>query len=146
MTPPRRPEQKPASMAELDARIALAEAAVMARDERIRRRSRALVRRVKRGAVRHAGAGLAVAIGAGLATWWLGRGRQEAPTPPPPPPSEEEHRAREAGLSLASLLPLFWPYLPERWRKVVTPGMASTVLALVAPLAARLFRRRREAR
>jgi uncharacterized iron-regulated membrane protein len=117
---------------------------VIARDDRIRRRSRALVKRVQRGVVRHAGSGLAVAAGAGLVTWWLGRRRPgEPPAPPPAPPSESEHIAREAGLSIASLLPLVWPYMPKALRRSVTPGTASTVLAMVAPLAARLFRRRR---
>jgi hypothetical protein len=45
-------------------------------------------------------------------------------------------------LSIASLVPLVWPLLPRAWRRLVTPGMASTGLAIVAPLVARLFRRR----
>ncbi len=137
----------PVTRIDLEAQIVLAEAAVIRRDERIRRRARSLVRRTKREAVRHAGSGIAVAVGAGLVTWWLGRRKPNQPEPAAPPPaaSGAEHFAREAGLSIASLLPLVWPYLPRGLRRNVTPGTASTVLAIVAPLFARLFRRRKKA-
>ena len=138
----------PATDLDLEARIALAEAAVIARDARIRRRSRALVQRVERGIVRHSLAGLAVAAGTGLVTWWLGRrrpGEASAPREPEAKPSGAEHFAREAGLSIASLLPLIWPYMPREVRRTVTPGTASTVLAIIAPLFARLFRRKGKA-
>lgn len=135
----------PVTQIDLEAEIVLAEAAVVRRDARIRRRARSLVQRTKREAVRHAGSGIAVALGAGLVTWWLGRRKPNAPEPAPPPePSGAEHFAREAGLSIASLLPLVWPYLPRAWRRSVSPGTASSVLAVVAPLFARLFRRRRK--
>jgi len=139
----------PSTDLDLEAQIVLAEAAVITRDARIRRRSRALVQRVERGVVRHSLAGLAVAVGTGLVTWWLGRRRPGEPPPPPEPPADKpsgaEHFAREAGLSIASLLPLIWPYMPREVRRTVTPGTASTVLAIVAPLFARLFRRKGKA-
>ncbi len=137
----------PSTDLDLEAQIVLAEAAVIARDARIRRRSRALVQRVERGVVRHSLSGLAVAAATGLVTWWLGRRRPGDPPPAPAPapdkPSGAEHFAREAGLSIASLLPLVWPYMPRALRRAVSPGTASTVLAIVAPLVARLFRRKR---
>jgi len=136
----------PITNLDLEAQIVAAEAAVIARDDRIRRRTHALVHRTKREIVRHAGSGAAVAVGAGLVTWWLGRHRShDAPPPGPPPdkPSFSEHLVREAGLSLASLIPLVWPMLPRAWRRLVTPGMASSGLAIISPLIARLFRGRR---
>jgi hypothetical protein len=138
----------PVTDRDLEAQIVAAEAAVIRRDERIRRRAHSLVHRTRREIVRHAGSGLAVAAGAGLVTWWLGRRHPHQPAPNAPPPDKPtigEHFVREAGLSIASLLPLLWPYLPRNVRRTVTPGTASSVLAVVAPLFARLFRRRRRA-
>jgi hypothetical protein len=138
----------PSTDLDLEAQIVQAEAAVIARDARIRRRSRALVQRVQRGAVRNSLSGVAIAVGAGLVTWWLGRRRPGDAAPAPAAvadkPSGAEHFAREAGLSIASLLPLVWPYMPRGLRRSVTPGTASTVLAIVAPLFARLFRGKRK--
>jgi hypothetical protein len=134
---------------DLDAQIALAERAVIARDARIRRRTDALVVHVKREALKHAGGGLLLGVGTVALTWWLNRlsRRHAAPaaaaaTPEPAAPSSFEHLLRDAGLTLASLLPVLWPMLPRAWRRVVTPGTASTLLTFIAPLLGRLLRRR----
>jgi hypothetical protein len=148
---PRKPPAEnsvPVGALDLDARIALAEQAVIVRDARIRRRADALVHRVKRDAVRHAGSGLLVGIATIGLAWWLKRRDPAPPAAPaaataaPPPGAETEHLLRDAGITLAGLLPLIWPMLPRSLRRSVTPGTASTVLSFFAPLVARLFRRK----
>jgi hypothetical protein len=133
----------PIADVDLEAQIVLAEQAVIARDERIRRRGRMIVRRVHDSTVRHAGSGIAVAAGTLVLTWLVGR---RFPRAPAPPPSEAEGIARDAGFSLASLLPLVWPMMPRQVRRHVTPTMASTAIAFTAPLIGRIFRRSRPAR
>ncbi len=132
---------------DLEAEIAQAEQAVISRDLRIRRRADAVVHRVKREAVRHAGGGLLLGVGTVALTWWLNRlNRKNAPPPapaaaPPEPPSTFEHLFRDVSLTLAGLLPVLWPMLPRGWRRAVTPATASTLLTFVAPLLGRLVRR-----
>ena len=131
----------------LDEQIALAEMQVIARDARIRRRADLLVRRVKHEAIKHAGGGALLGlVTVGLA-WWLNRqGRRGEPAPPAAaqetPHTSFEHLFRDAGITLAGLLPMLWPMLPRAWRRTVTPGTVSTVLTFLAPLLGRLFRRR----
>jgi hypothetical protein len=135
---------------DLDEQIALAEMAVIARDRRIRHRTDVLVARVKRDALRHAGGGLLMGVGTVALTWWLNRlSKRRAPppaaaaaTPPPDAAPTFEHLFRDAGLTLAGLLPVLWPMLPRAWRRLVTPGTASTLLTFVAPLLGRLLRRK----
>ena len=143
--PPRLP---PPEMS-LDEQIALAEMQVIARDARIRHRTDVLVRRVRHEAIRHAGGGALLGLGTVALTWWLNRlSRRNAAPPQPaaaaqePPPHNFEHLFRDAGITLAGLLPMLWPMLPRHWRRVVTPGTASTVLTFIAPLLGRLFRRK----
>ena len=144
------PPRLPPPQLSLDEQIALAEQAVIARDLRIRRRADALVHRVKREAVKHAGGGLLLGIGTVALTWWLNRlsrrnaSPQQAAAAPQDPPHTFEHLFRDAGLTLASLLPMLWPMLPRAWRRIVTPGTASTVLTFLAPLLGRLFRRKQK--
>jgi uncharacterized protein YjeT (DUF2065 family) len=134
----------------LDEQIALAEMQVIARDKRIRHRADALVRQVKYEAVRHAGGGLLLGAGTVLLTWWLNRlARKNAPAPgpaaaaaAPEPPPTFEHLFRDAGITLAGLLPVLWPMLPRAWRRIVTPGTAGTLLTFIAPLLGRLLRRK----
>jgi len=124
---------------------------VIARDERIRRRTDALVRRAKFDAARHAGTGLAVGLGlVGLLWWWRRHRREEAPAPGAAPqaaaaaggePSLWEMIARELGLSLTSALPMVWPYMPRIVRRYLNPATAAAMLSVVAPLVTRLFRR-----
>ena len=143
-SPPRLPP--PAVELDLDEQIALAEQAVIARDARIRRRTDALVVRVKREAVKHAGGGLLLGIGTVALAWWLNRRNAPPPAaaaaPEPEAPSTFEHLFRDAGLTLAGLLPVLWPMLPRAWRRSVTPGTASTLLTFIAPLLGRLLRRK----
>jgi hypothetical protein len=143
--PPRLP---PPEMS-LDEQIALAEMQVIARDARIRHRTDVLVRRVKYEAIKHAGGGVLLGIGTVALTWWLKRlSRKNAPAPQPAattpeePPATFEHLFRDAGITVAGLLPMLWPMLPRAWRRTVTPGTASTVLTFLAPLLGRLFRRK----
>jgi len=136
---------------DLEAEIARAEQAVITRDLRIRRRTDALVRQVKHEAVKHAGGGLLLGAGTVFLTWWLNRlARKNAP-PPQPAPAEAgaqephstfEHLFRDAGITLAGLLPVLWPMLPRAWRRIVTPGTAGTLLTFIAPLLGRLMRRK----
>ena len=146
-SPPRLPP--PVPELSLDEQIALAELAVIHRDARIRHRTDVLFRRVKHDALKHAGGGLLLGVGTVALTWWLNRlGRKNAPPPgpaagpAPEPPSTFEHLFRDAGLTLAGLLPLVWPMLPRAWRRLVSQGTASTVLTFIAPLLGRLFRRK----
>ena len=131
----------------LDEQIALAEMQVIARDARIRRRADLVVRRVKHEAIKRAGGGALLGlVTVGLA-WWLNRqGRRAEPAQPAAaqqaPHTTFEHLFRDAGITLAGLLPMLWPLLPRAWRRMVTPGTASTVLTFLAPLLGRLFRRR----
>jgi hypothetical protein len=139
----------PAREPSLDEQIVLAERQVIARDARIRRRTDALVVRVKHKALRHAGSGLLIGLGTLALTWWLNRlNRRNAPTAAPAAapagetPSSFEHLFRDAALTLAGLLPMLWPLLPGKWRRTVTPGTAGTLLTFLAPLLAKLFRRK----
>lgn len=142
-----RPE--PSHDDDLDARIARAELAVIERDERIRRRTDALVRRAKADVARHAGTGLVVGVGLAAFIWWMRRDRRAqaaagpaaAPAPQPAGPSMWEMLARELGLSLSSVLPMLWPYVPRAVRRYLNPQTAGAVLSFLAPFIARLFRR-----
>jgi len=134
---------------DLDAQIARAELAVIARERRIRRRTDAVVVRVKREAIKHAGGGALLGVGTIALTWWLNRlARKNAPprapaaAPAPPPPSTFEHLLRDACLTLAGLLPVLWPMMPRAWRRTVSASTAGTVLTFLAPLLGRLFRRK----
>lgn len=134
---------------DLEAEIARAEQAVIARDLRIRRRAHDVVHRVKHEAVRHAGGGLALGIGTIALTWWLNRlSRRHAAThEPAKAPEAESHSTfenlfRDVGIMLASLLPMLWPMLPRPWRRTVTPGTAGTLLTYIAPMLGKLFRRK----
>lgn len=138
---------------DLEAQIARAEQAVIDRDLRIARRTGALVARVKHDAIRHAGGGALLGVGTIALTWWLNRlaKRRAPPAPSPMHASEQmspeephtfEHLFRDAAMTLAALLPVFWPMLPRAWRRIVTPGTASTLLTFIAPLLGRLLRRK----
>ncbi|MEP6503440.1 MAG: hypothetical protein ABJD97_08930 [Betaproteobacteria bacterium] len=151
---PRNPHPEtssPISDLDLEAQIVRAELAVIARDRRIRHTSDALVRRVKRTALKNAGGGALLGLATVGLTWWLNRRRPAAPAPAPAaaPESEShstyEHLLHDAALMLGGLLPVLWPLLPRHLRRNVTPGTASTVLAFFAPLVGRLFRRRPKA-
>ena len=133
----------------LDEQIALAERQVIVRDARIRRRTDVLFRRVKHETIKHAGGGALLGLGAVALTWWLNRlGRRNAPAgapaaaPQEEPPHTFEHLFRDAAITLTGLLPVLWPMLPRAWRRVVSPGTASTVLTFLAPLLGKLFRRK----
>ena len=148
MASPPRPAP-PVPELSLDEQIALAEQAVIARDARIRRRTDALVARVKRDAIRQAGGGLLLGLGTVALTWWLSRlVRRNAPVPEPAaaptpePPSGFEHLLRDTGITLAGLLPVLWPMLPRSWRRSLTPGTASTLLTFIVPILGRLFQRK----
>lgn len=137
---------------DLEAEIARAEQAVITRDLRIRHRAEAIVHRAKREAVRHAGAGLAVGIGTIALTWWLNHLSHKNDPPPQAVAAAEpahftfEGLFRDAGILLASLLPMLWPMLPRPWRRTVSPGTAGTVVTWIAPLLGRLFRRKPKVR
>ncbi len=133
----------------LDEQIALAERQVIVRDARIRQRTDLLFQRVKHETIKHAGGGALLGLGAVALTWWLNRlNRRNAPpaapaaAPQEEPPSTFEHLFRDVAITLTGLLPVFWPMLPRAWRRVVSPGTASTVLTFLAPLLGKLFRRK----
>ena len=107
-----------------------------------------LARRIRHEAIKHAGGGALLGIATVSLSWWLKRlSRRNAPAPQPAaaqqeePPHTFEHLFRDASLTLTALLPVLWPMLPRAWRRVVSPGTASTVLTFIAPLMGRLFRR-----
>ena len=137
---------------DLEAEIARAEQAVIARDLRIRYRAETIVHRARREVVRHAGAGLAVGIGTIILTWWLNRLSHKNDPPPQAAAAPEaphftfEGLFRDAGILLASLLPMLWPMLPRGWRRTVSPGTAGTVVTWLAPLVGKLFRRKPKVR
>jgi hypothetical protein len=137
---------------DLEAEIARAEQAVIARDLRIRHRAGTIFHRARREAVRHAGAGLAVGIGTIMLTWWLNRLSHKNDPPPQAasaPASAHftfEGLFRDAGILLASLLPMLWPMLPRTWRRTVSPGTAGTGVTWIAPLVGKLFRRKPKVR
>jgi hypothetical protein len=146
-SPPRLPP--PVVELSLDEQIALAERQVIVRDARIRDRTDVLFRRVKHETIKHAGGGALLGLAAVALAWWLNRSsRRNAPSaaaaaaPQEEPPSTFEHLFRDAGITLAGLLPVLWPMLPRTWRRVVSPGTASTLLTFLAPLLGRLFRRK----
>ena len=146
-SPPRLPP--PVVETSLDEQIALAERQVIVRDARIRHRTDVLFRRVKHETIKHAGGGALLGLAAVALTWWLNRSsrRNAPPAAPAAAPQEEpsstfEHLFRDAGITLAGLLPVLWPMLPRAWRRVVSPGTASTVLTFLAPLLGKLFRRK----
>jgi uncharacterized protein YjeT (DUF2065 family) len=147
MADPRRRVRASEAMS-LDEQIALAEMQVVARDARIRHRTQGLVRRVKLEAIRHAGGGALLGLGGVALAWWLSHlsRRNAPPAPPAAAPADApshgfEHLFRDAGLTLAGLLPILWPLLPRAWRRLVTPATASTLVTFLAPLLGRLFRR-----
>jgi len=137
---------------DLEAEIARAEQAVIARDLRIRYRAETIVHRAKREVVRHAGAGLAVGIGTVILTWWLNHLSHKNDPPPQAAAAQEpshftfEGLFRDAAILLASLLPMVWPMLPRGWRRTVSPGTAGTVVTWLAPLVGKLFRRKPKVR
>jgi hypothetical protein len=146
-SPPRLPP--PVAELSLDEQIALAERQVIVRDARIRHRTDVLFRRVKHETIKHAGGGALLGLAAVALAWWLNRSsRRNAPpaapaaAPQEEPPSTFEHLFRDAGITLAGLLPVLWPMLPRAWRRVVSPGTASTLLTFLAPLLGKLFRRK----
>ncbi len=133
----------------LDEQIALAEQQVIVRDARIRHRTDVLFRRVKHETIKHAGGGALLGLAAVAFTWWLNRSsRRNAPPAAPAAapqgesPSTFEHLFRDAGITLAGLLPMLWPMLPRTWRRAVSPSTASTLLTFLAPLLGKLFRRK----
>jgi len=146
MASPRRP-LRPADEPSLDEQIALAERAVIERDQRVRGRADALVRHAKREAVKLAGGGLLLGLGTAALAWWLNRpGRKPAPAPEEAPREQaqasSEPLLRDAGVLLAGLLPVLWPLLPRTWRRGLKPETAGTLLSLLAPLLGKLFRRK----
>jgi hypothetical protein len=137
---------------DLEAEIARAEQAVIARDLRIRYRAETIIHRAKREVVRHAGAGLAVGIGTVILTWWLNHLSHKNDPPRQAAATQEtphftfEGLFRDVGIMLVGLLPMLWPMLPRGWRRTVSPGTAGTVLTWLAPLVGKLFRRKPKVR
>lgn len=141
---PRNPHPEataPVTDLDLEAQIVRAERAVIARDARIRLRADAIAHRVRHDVKRHAGGGIAVGLATLALGWWLKRRHPAAAPAAPAADAQSSHLARDAGLSLATLLPLIWPLLPPSWRRRVTPATASTVVSFVTPWLARLLRR-----
>jgi len=93
-----------------------------------------------------------VGIGTVILTWWLNHLSHKNDPPPQAVAAAEpahftfEGLFRDAGILLASLLPMLWPMLPRPWRRTVSPGTAGTVVTWIAPLLGRLFRRKPKVR
>lgn len=137
-TLPLPPVTEPAAGLDLDDRIALVEARLIARQERLRSGLQAVSRRVRRRwrpwrrTLPVRGGALALGILAGL--WWFRRPMRHAVAPTQAP-------AGDGGVPWVRLVALAWPLLPARWRAHVSPATASAVVGLGLPLAERLMRR-----
>ncbi|MDQ2778961.1 MAG: lipocalin family protein, partial [Pseudomonadota bacterium] len=135
---------------DLDTRIALAEQRVVARDLALRFELRSLQSRARvafkpsnlfhnAGKAMGLGGGAVVAAGALL---WLWRGRRPslATGSSAAQGGERDEPIGSASLfSLASLVGLGWPLMPERVREWLSPGAARMLVSMGAPLLARLF-------
>jgi apolipoprotein D and lipocalin family protein len=139
-TLPLPPVTDPAAGLDLDARIALAEAHLTARQERLRTGVHAISQGVQgrwrplRATLPVLGGALALGILSGL-WWWRRRPPRPAVSPPPVPSGDA------GGVPWVRFVTLAWPLLPARWRAHVSPATASAVAGFGLPLVERLMRR-----
>lgn len=136
---PQPPEARPpvtmGGLAELDQRVLEAERRLVAREAALHHRVRCLRQRA-RGEPRRLLGPVAVTVAAlaGLLWWRRSRRRPGAPG--------TAAAAQSGGADWMRYVGLAWPLLPARWQSRVSPAAAVALVSLVAPLLARVFRRR----
>lgn len=125
---------------DLDSRIRQTEQRLIAREENLRRRLSAFGGRVKEFAQpkRLVAPALGAAL-AGTSLWWLLRGKSASGAATSVPSGAAEARPRRSELPWVNMIAFVWPMLPAHWRSKVSPGTASTVVALGLPLVERLL-------
>jgi len=117
---------------DLDARIRRAEAAVIARDQRVKQQVAQLGQRVRRA---REPARWVVPVASGalalLAGWWLWRRLRPRPAPPAPAPASNTAGAdtgRGHKLDWLELIALAWPFVPEAWKHRWGPTSTSAMM------------------
>lgn len=145
-----RPEE---STLDLDTRIALAEERLMVRDMALQLELRSLQSRAaeafKPANLLHS-AGKALGVGGGaalaaLAAVWVWRGRRPSlatGSATTDAAGRDDPIGSGSMFSLAGLVGLGWPLMPERIRALVSPGAARMLVTLGAPVLSQLFRSR----
>ncbi|OGB13758.1 MAG: hypothetical protein A2W72_05320 [Burkholderiales bacterium RIFCSPLOWO2_12_67_14] len=120
-------------LAELDQRIHEAERRLIAREDGLHRRVRRLRQRA-RGEPRRLLGPVAAALATLFGLFWLRRSRRRPSAHARGTPAQTHSAAWTHCVGLA------WPLLPAWWRSRLSPAAAITLVSLVAPLLARLFR------
>lgn len=136
--PAPRPPEAPTPMAmgwgaELDQRILEAERRLIAREDGLHRRARRLRQRARREPRRLLGP-VAAALATLCGLFWLRRSRRRPST------HVRGDHAQNPSAAWPQYVGLAWPLLPARWRSRLSPAAAITLVSLVTPLLARLFR------
>lgn len=141
------------SSPDLDAEIARVEQRLIARELRLRAGATQLSTQVRRQCrPRRLLVQAASAVLGSAAVLALLRGRRHAGAEPTSAPGrgfapESAPAGAAAAFAWAPWVGLAWPLLPARWRRRVSPSMATSVLTLGVPLLLRLLgRRSRQAR
>ncbi len=137
---------------DLDTRIRLAEQRLITREEQLRSKLSALVKRVehavrpRRLLVPALGGALAL-----LAAWWLWRHGAPRRAGAAFGAQHQQHHQQQhqhappGGPLWLRLLPFVWPLVPARWRGKISPATATAVVSVGLPLAERLLGRSRQA-
>jgi hypothetical protein len=125
----------------LDERIRRTELRLIAREDRIRRRTDQISQRLHEALQPRRYAAPAVGIAVASWTLWTLWSRRRGPHAG----AARHGAARRLGSELPwmHLLPLVWPLLPVAWRARANPATVATLLSLGLPLAGRMFARRR---
>ena len=134
---------------DLDTRIALAEQRLVARDLAVRLEIRSLTARARvafKPANLMQSAGKALGLGGGMALGavgllWLWRSRRPSLATGSSSRGRGEHDspATSSMFSLASLVGLGWPLMPDRIRDLMSPGVARMLVTLGMPVLGHLF-------
>lgn len=123
----------------LDERIRAAEAAVEARDARLRRDGAAFMQRLRLQGRRSKRVATLAAIGPFLLGWFMARSAPRSKVQR----AEQRHVRPLAEAPWATLVPLLWPLVPERLRGRISPGLASFLTGIGLPLIAQRITKRR---
>lgn len=131
------PLEEDDSLAGLELRICAAEQRLVAREQALMQRWERLRGDVGQGV---AGPGRLLGGVGGLAglfgLWRLLFGRRPAAPAGVHGPAQPAHAAL-----LSLIVPVVWPLLPARWRRHVSPALATTLLGVALPLVAKVLKR-----